>query len=215
MKVHPLAELFPLLEGKEFEELVEDIRKNGLRTPILRDQEERILDGRNRMRACPLAGVEPRFETWDGKGSVAEVIISLNLRRRHLNESQRAMLAAKLLEANGLDGTSANLRSGPSAGQAAEMLNVSTRSVEHARKVLRSGNSRLVQAVQSGEMAVSTAAGDRRRRRAKPKLPDNDIMLTLWARPDGIEEAREFLEERGFEYRGVILVGSRRHAPAA
>ena len=47
-----------------------------------------MLDGRNRLRACRAAGVEPRFETWDGQGSALELVVSLNLRRRHLNESQ-------------------------------------------------------------------------------------------------------------------------------
>ena len=125
MNVHPSAELFPLIEGREFEELVEDIRANGLRTPILLDAEGRVLDGRNRLRACRAAGVEPRFETWDGQGSPADVVFSLNLRRRHLNESQRAMLSAKLKETLALGRLRVNLR-------AAEMLHVSPRSVDHA-----------------------------------------------------------------------------------
>ena len=60
-----MADLFPLIEGEEFQELVEDIRRNGLRTPILLDPDGRVLDGRNRR----AAGVEPRFETWDGHWS--------------------------------------------------------------------------------------------------------------------------------------------------
>ena len=62
MEAHPIANLFPLIEGAEFDELVEDIRQNGLRTPILLHADGRILDGRNRLRACLRAGVEPRFK---------------------------------------------------------------------------------------------------------------------------------------------------------
>ena len=92
---HAVANLFPLLRGAAFEELVADIKKNGQREPILCDAEGRILDGRNRYRACRTAGIEPRFVTWDGEGTAAEVALSLNLRRRHLGESQRAMVAAR------------------------------------------------------------------------------------------------------------------------
>src|SRR5712692_7557832 len=91
-----LADLFPLLRGPAFEELVADIQKNGLHEPILCDAEGRILDGRNRYRACLKAGVEPRFVEWRGEGELGELALSLNLRRRHLDESQRAMVAERL-----------------------------------------------------------------------------------------------------------------------
>ena len=93
---HPVAELFPLMRGAAFDELVADIQKNGLLEPILLDAEGRILDGRNRYRACLAAGVEPRFVEWQGEGELAELALSLNLRRRHLDESQRTLVAARL-----------------------------------------------------------------------------------------------------------------------
>ena len=137
LDVHPAADVFPLLEGAEFEALVEDIRTNGLQTPILLDAEGRVLDGRNRLRACRAAGVEPRFERWSGNGSPLEAVISLNVRRRHLNESQRALVAARLKDQ--LAGEAAKRRGarrdiqvnlpgssfGQSRDQAAGMLNVS------------------------------------------------------------------------------------------
>ena len=35
---HPLANLFPLIEGREFSDLVEDVRRNGQREAIVLDR---------------------------------------------------------------------------------------------------------------------------------------------------------------------------------
>jgi ParB-like nuclease domain len=92
---HPAASLFPLLEvdSPEFGELVQDIREHGLLQPIVLC-DGKILDGRNRYRACQHAGVEPRFEEWRGESPTAYVL-SLNLHRRHLTEGQLATIAVE------------------------------------------------------------------------------------------------------------------------
>src|SRR5437867_1808404 len=149
LEVHPAADIFPLLEGAEFEALVEDIRSNGLQNPIQLDAEGRmILDGRNRLGACRKAGVEPLFERWRGKGAALEAVISLNVHRRHMNESQRALVAGRLKEQLAVEAAQrrgvrgdkvVNLPPGASLktrDQAAAMLNVSPSLVQHAVKVL-------------------------------------------------------------------------------
>jgi len=167
---HAVAEVFPLLRGQAFQELAADIKQNGLREPILVDAEGRIVDGRNRYRACLAAGVEPHYVEWQGQGELAEVVLSLNLHRRHLNESQRALVAARLAkllekEAAQRRGARTDIQAnlpGSSFGQARDQagarVNVSARSVTHARKVLRDGSDELIAAVESGDLAVSTAA---------------------------------------------------------
>jgi hypothetical protein len=51
----------PLISGDEFEALVADIREHGQREPIKVDGDGRVLDGRNRLRACKRLGIEPRW----------------------------------------------------------------------------------------------------------------------------------------------------------
>jgi N6-adenosine-specific RNA methylase IME4/ParB-like chromosome segregation protein Spo0J len=156
---HPLANLFPPLEGEEFAELVADIAAHGLNELIVL-HEGMILDGRNRYRACLTAGVAPRLKQFDGKDPLA-FVISANLKRRHLNESGRAMVAARL--ANWQVGD--NQFKGPSIDgasisqeQAGKLLNVSTKSVERAKIVLDRAEPELLGAVERGKIAVSLAA---------------------------------------------------------
>jgi len=96
-KVHPVADLFPLITGDELDKLVKDIKTNGLIDPIVLTSDGLIADGRNRYRACEKAGVDLRFSTLDPTVSVTEYIISKNLRRRHLDVGERAMIAKEML----------------------------------------------------------------------------------------------------------------------
>src|ERR1700690_225381 len=94
LEFHPLAELFPLIEGAEFAALVASIKENGQREAIV-TLANKILDGRNRYRACIEAGVMPITMPYTGADPV-KFVLDMNLRRRHLNEGQRAMIAAAL-----------------------------------------------------------------------------------------------------------------------
>jgi hypothetical protein len=95
-RYHPACLLFPKLGRQELQELADDIEVNGLRNSVVRYKGQ-ILDGRNRLAACEIAGVKPRFVEWQGKGSPVEWVISENLVRRHLTSSQRAVVAHDLL----------------------------------------------------------------------------------------------------------------------
>jgi phage N-6-adenine-methyltransferase len=99
---HPAAGLMPLLSASDLDDLANDIRENGLLSPIVLHAGT-VLDGRNRALACKRAGVTPHFVTWESNGaSPLSWVISLNLRRRHLSDDQRAAIsldAKPLLEA--------------------------------------------------------------------------------------------------------------------
>ena len=154
-EVHPLAEIFPPLEGPAFDALVADIMARGLQELIWLYQ-GKILDGRNRYRACQQAGCEPKTRNYEGDDPVG-FVLSANLHRRHLNESQRAMVAAKLVTTKLGDN---RWKVGQSIDQptAAKMLNVSTKSVQRAKEVCDKATFNIQKFVQSGKVPVSVAA---------------------------------------------------------
>jgi ParB-like nuclease domain len=92
---HSLADKFALMEGDEFDELVADIKKNGLRAPIT-IYEDQILDGRNRYRACLAAEIEPDTVAYQGNDP-AGFVVSANVHRRHLTRDQKRGLIDDLL----------------------------------------------------------------------------------------------------------------------
>ena len=161
---HPLLSIFPAMSEPEFAAFREDIRMQGLRERVWTFR-GLLVDGRHRQRACRELCVECPTREWRGKESgLLSFMVSLNLRRRHLDESQRALVAARLADMRQGERTdlepSANLPKVPkvSQGEAAELLNVSDRTLRSARQVLEQGTPELVAAVERGEMAVSVAA---------------------------------------------------------
>jgi len=84
------------MTGKDFDDLVEDIRRHGLHEPIT-VYEDKVLEGRNRELARIEAGAERHYRQFQGDDPVAYVI-SANIRRRHLNTEEKRKLIAKLLK---------------------------------------------------------------------------------------------------------------------
>lgn len=155
LPAHPAAAIFPLLEGQAFTELVEDVRRRGLVDPIVTFGDT-ILDGRNRARACEEAGTEPRFTEYTGDDPLG-FVVSTNLHRRHLTESQRAMVGTRVADLQ----RGANQHTpigGTSQADAAALLNVSERAIQRAAVVQREAVPELIAAVDRGDVAVSTAA---------------------------------------------------------
>lgn len=179
LKPHPAAELFPMMTDSEIKDLGADIKANGQNRPIL-VLDGLILDGRNRYEACKRAGVEPKLQTWAGPSPTA-MVLSENLRRRHLTVDQRALIAMEALamftaeakvrqRAAGGDLRSADrlpprggkrsaepaARSPTAAEQAAQTTGVSARSVERARRV-QVAQPKILDRVRSGEITLKQA----------------------------------------------------------
>ena len=196
LKYHRFAEIFPLLEGKDFDDFVADIKANGQRVSILLYQGQ-VLDGRNRDRACRQLGLEP----WVEEANVTDdddalnLLASLNEQRRHMSDAQRALSAAKL----------ANLRHGGDRSKisadilldgkghsiavrdAAKRLKTSTASVGRARAVLRYGTPELERDVASGKVSLTAAAA-----KVTPRRNRN----VIGPRKQGKRAAREAVIQR-------------------
>ncbi len=171
-KVHEAAKLFPLMVGVEFEAMCQSILTNGQREDAVLWRDggvEYLLDGRNRLRACEKEGITPTFTHYKGEDPYG-FVVDLNLNRRHLDESQRAMVGARLkaiieLQPSNKGGRPAkgkpvaDLPPVPKArDQAAKRVNVSGRSVQKAVKVIEHGDATLQGAVDVGLVRVDLAA---------------------------------------------------------
>jgi ParB-like chromosome segregation protein Spo0J len=163
LEPHDFAEVFPTLDGEAFDALVKDIEARGQQEPIW-VYEGKILDGRNRYRACQILGRDPVVQEFTGDDAVG-FVLSANLHRRHLNESQRAMVAANL--SNLVLGANQYTKAGLSAKEASALLKVGTASIERAKAILKSGDPELIKDVTKGKVSVAAAAQTAKKKNGK------------------------------------------------
>jgi hypothetical protein len=154
---HELCRMFPPCSPEELEGLRESIEKQGLLEPIVL-LDGKILDGRNRASACMMLGIEPTTVEFDGDNPVA-FVLAKNLNRRHLNESQRAMIASKIstLPPYLHKPKNDDMQICMSKPEAAVALNVSERQVRQASKLRREAETEVIEQVERGEKTVHAA----------------------------------------------------------
>lgn len=167
MQFHKVADIFPLLEGEEFDALTQDIRENGLLEPIW-VHDDQIIDGRNRFRACEEAGVKPDFQAYRGtEEGLISFVVSLNLIRRHLSVGQRSALSVQLLpmlrkeaKVRMLAGVKIDPTQKSAGGEArdvaASLVGVSHASVDEAEVVSRR-NPEVFERLKAGEVNLPQA----------------------------------------------------------
>ena len=165
LEPHHLANLFPMMDDADFDELVRDIERVGQREPIVL-LDNKILDGRNRLKACLQLGLVPKFKEYHGSDPIG-FVVSLNLKRRHLTTSQRAMVAARIANlAVGSNQHAHRLKQDNLTGEefsppmtvTAKTMKIDRKTGQAAKTVLASGHPDLVAAVDGGEISVSAAA---------------------------------------------------------
>ncbi len=167
---HPVADMFPLIDGAESEELVEDMRKHGQRHAILTHKGQ-IIDGRNRYRACQVLKKRPVVEEWDGKGSLTELSASLNLHRRHLTAALRTVAGVAVEEGLAAEAKDRMVAGGRSKGlaklptpadalhardRAAKLCGVSSRYIGEA-KAIKASDPAVYADLAAGKLTVSQA----------------------------------------------------------
>ena len=168
LPIHDAANIFPMMDELRLNELAQDIKKNGLQIEIeLLDG--KIIDGRNRYKACLIAGVEPSFMEVLPADPL-QYVLSLNLQRRHLDSGQRAFVALNVEEYEAkaakqrqvrkpLNSVVANLpqQTGKARDKAAEQLAVGGRSVSDAKAVAQA-SPKLADLGIAGKLAPSIGA---------------------------------------------------------
>ena len=206
---HPLANIFPLIEGQAYQDLMADVLTYGVREPVWL-YEGKILDGRNRYRAAKAMRVECPMQEYTGQDATA-FVISLNLHRRHLNESQRGMVAAKLANMQLGDNqhqASANLQTQPvSQSDAADMLNVSTRTVAAAAKVQAEAPQEVAKAVEAGSVSINLAT-------QFVALPNDFKQEAIEAMAEQSESVKEVIREAVKNHRAIGTGENEWYTPA-
>jgi hypothetical protein len=166
--------MFPPCTDAELRELQNDIANNGLRTPITL-HEGKILDGRNRAIACENVGIEPRYKNYTGDDPLG-FVVSKNICRRHLSESQRSMVAAEISAYRPSNAPAVTQRS------AAESLNVSECSVRDAVRVRENASPETVEAIKRGDKTIHAAVKEMKQSQLNADDPspietDNEIKI--------------------------------------
>lgn len=174
MNYHPASNIFPMMDAPEFLTLKRDIETNGLIEPIWM-YEDQILDGRNRYKACEELDLEPQYRHYTGE-SPASFVVSLNLARRHLNQSQLAIISVKMLpilekearsraEATQFGSTATAYVQSPSKGtaakEAADLTGASERYVYDAKKIMSEAPEE-IEKIESGEKTITQVKSEMR-----------------------------------------------------
>ncbi len=162
IRVHPAADVLPLIEGDAFEAFVEDVRVNGLRKkPLLDHSGAWLVDGRNRKRALDRLGMPVEYDRLPEGANIEAYVISENLTgRRHLDEGARAMCAseiANLSQGQRKSRPGAGLDKGITQAEAAAAAGVGLRTVQRANAVRDKAVPELVTAVKQGKVDLKGA----------------------------------------------------------
>jgi hypothetical protein len=198
--VHPAAEIFPLMTDDELAGLADDIKANGLRNPILVDSEGRVVDGRCRLAACKIAGVDPTFAELNGDDPLT-VVVSLNVHRRNLTKGQLAIAAREAWSLYEVaTGSAAHSKSGKTSPtrtreELSERFHVSDKSIQQARAL----DDDLAAEVKSADRSLADAYTEHQRRVDEAKRTDalaDDLAERVRAEKLDLQQAEEIERER-------------------
>lgn len=189
---HPLAKPFPMIEGDERKSFKESIKTQGQVEAILLYQ-GKILDGRNRYRAGKELDIELRVEKAkvDNDEAARDLVIALNLERRHLTLEQRAFIGSEYANMDWGRPTTKKVSTDTfiekgvsrSIAQVSKAMRVSPSSIKRARSVAK--NPKLKAEVLSGKKALSVAYTESERRTIAPRRKRQPTTMEVHAQRAG------------------------------
>lgn len=195
MKFHEYANIYRMLPETELAKLAQNIREKGQLLPIT-SYEGQILDGRNRYKACEIAGVDPRIEDYTGDDPLG-LIASLNDHRRHDSDTERALVGERMasLKKGGAGGSTVMGSDSPrglsvpavTMARAAELAGSSPSQIKRVRKAKRDGIPELVEMLESGDITPATAE-------LVSSLPEEDQRKAVSGGVAGVKEAAKKLK---------------------
>jgi len=160
--IHPAAELFPVMNEAEINELATSIMEHGLRDKVVIMPTGEVLDGRNRIMAHYLLEKENDlvYEEFTGDDPI-QYVFDKNILRRHLKTNVKAAIAAEMLPM-----IRADLEAKKAAGDvdahvrardiAADIMGVGGRTVGVAEEVMLKAPD-LHEEVKAGNLSVNAA----------------------------------------------------------
>lgn len=199
-KVHPAADLYPMLEGEAYKELKDSIHKNGCRNPVVLTNDGKVLaDGRNRVKICRELKIEPDIVLLPveyDENDILDYIVDQNSKRRQLTVSQRAAIAVEMIpmyaaaakERQGkrtdltspLDQGEVQNRDGEVNRHVAKKQNVGHDTVAKLNKVQKK-NKKLFKQVKDGKITVNKASElidtEEKAKHVPKRTPEQELAL--------------------------------------
>jgi ParB-like chromosome segregation protein Spo0J len=168
------ARLVPPLTEKEYQGLKLSIEVDGQHYPIVVNEQGILLDGHHRYRACKELKIEPEIELKSSSTKLKEMefVVDSNLKRRHLNDFQKAELGYNLENAYRKDAKARQLSSLKLGNKLPSLSNdnngekvragdkiaahigISTPTYNRARKIIEQGSESVKQRLRSGNARI-------------------------------------------------------------
>lgn len=173
MKIHPVCNVLPKMAADDFAALEADIKASGVREPI-KTYKGFIVDGKHRYLICEKLGLKfPTVELELPEGaSLVEHCVAINLHRRHLSQSQKAVVATDMLPLLEQEAATRKKAGKPTSGPtgpvlqtgggkrarnaAADAVGVGARSVGRAKRVAEA-SPELAEKVKAGDLTLHAA----------------------------------------------------------
>ena len=224
-EMHDLADLFPPMSARAKAALSVDIKENGQQVPIVL-WEGKVNDGRHRAQVCFELGLPIQAIDYEGELDPPDLVWSLNASRRDITQSQLGIVAAlkrnyprkggrlpvtkKILnEGQNEVGNLTDFvseRAALTTKQAAQAVGVDPRTVTSGNTVCASKNSRLIEAVKAGHIAIEPAAKIARQLKSLSQT-EQDLLVERALKLDDGDELVEAEKRLRARVKNALLQG--------